>query len=270
MTLFGRQVVLQLGTEGNPGRSFRDLRVSFRVDMSRTLTANTCALVAYNLSPESVALAQQPGAIVRLLAGYDVPRLIFRGNPIRNGVTQTKQGPDRLLQIEAQDGGRQLAAARVNVVFKTQTTLAQVLDEVGRQLGLPTGTIRIDGTAITYPNGVTLVGPARDVLDRLALSTSSDFLVRDGALHVIPSDGDTGEQAIRFSVAQGNLIGSPKATDDGIEIVGLLEPSMRPGRPFVVESDGFDGVYVARDVVFLGDSGWDQAYYVQVRGRPRV
>ena len=54
-----------------------------------------------------------------------------------------------------------------------------------------------------------------------------------------------------------------------IAIVGLLEPSMRPGRLFVVQSRQFNGVYIARDVTFVGDSGWDVAYYVQVRGRPR-
>jgi len=270
VTLFGRQVILQLGTEDGLGRSFRDLRISFRVDMSLTTSANTATIMAYNLSPESVALAQQPGAIVRLLAGYDVPRLIFRGNPIRNGVVLQHQGPDRILKIEAQDGGRQLNSARLNVVFKTPTTLTQVLAEVSSQLGLPLGTIRLGTNEVAYPNGVTLVGKASDIMDRLALSTGSSMMVRDGTLFAVPNDEDTGETAISFSATAGNLIGSPKPTGDGIEVVGLLEPSMRPGRPFVIQSRDYNGAYIARDVSFAGDSGWDQAYYVQVRGRPRV
>jgi hypothetical protein len=268
-TLFKRQVILQLGTESNKGKSFSDLRVDFRIDHSRTGTPNTGVIVAYNLNEESVALMQQPGAVVRVLAGYDVPHQIFRGSPVRNGVTLTKQGPDRLLKIEAEDGGRQLAQARLNVSFDTQVTIQEVFDAVAAQLGLPTGTIRLADTSITYPNGIHLAGPARDILDRLALSTGSDVFTRDGILHAIPTDGDTGETAVVFSAELGNLVGSPTPKDDGVEVTALLEPSMRPGRAFRLKSRRYNGDYVARDVSFVGSSGWDQAFYVVVTGRER-
>lgn len=268
-TLFGRQVLLQLGTEGSVGKSFAEHRVSFRVDMSRALTPNKASIVAYNLNEESIALIQKPEAIVRLVAGYDVPRLIFRGSPVVNGIRLEKQGPDRLLKIEAQDGGRQLAGARLNVSFSTSTTLREVFDEVARQVGLPLGTIRLDDEGIVYPNGITLTGPARDILDRLALSIDSDIFVRDGALYVIDVGGDTGEEAVVLSAEFGNLIGSPTPKDDGIEVRALLEPSIRPGRPFVVRSRRYNGVYTAQDVVYVGDSGWDNAYYVIVTGKER-
>lgn len=267
--LFGRQVILQIGTAGNPGKSFRELRVSFRVDMTRAGTPNEAKIAIYNVNEDSISLAQQPGAIIRLLAGYDVPRLIFRGSPVANGVKLTKQGPDRVMSIEAQDGGRELAGARLNVSFSTPTTLRQVFDEVARQLGLPTGTIRLKEDAISYPNGITLTGPVRDVLDRLALSTGSHAFVRDGVLYFLEADGSTPEVAIEFSTERGNLIGSPTPKDKGVEVTALLEPSIRPGRPFVLRSRRYDGVYIARDVTFVGDSGWDQAFYTIVTGRER-
>lgn len=267
--LFGRQVVLQLGTEASRGREFAEHRVSFRVNMRRTGSPNTGSIVAYNLSEESVALIQQPQAVVRLLAGYTVPRLIFRGSPVKNGVRIEKQGPNRLLKIEAADGGRQLKSSRITVSFATQVTFREVFDAVAAQLGLPLGTISIDDDAITYPNGIVLIGLVRDVLERLAVSTDRHIFIRDGALHAIPRDGDTGEVAVVFSSELGNLIGSPSPKDDGIEVRALLEPSIRPGRPFVVKSRRYNGVYIARDVTFVGDSGWDQAFYVIVTGKER-
>lgn len=267
--LFGRQVFLQIGTEDSPGKSFRDLRISFRVDMTRAGTPNEATIAIYNVNEDTISLAQRPGAVIRLLAGYDVPRLIFRGSPVANGVRQQKQGPDRVLTIQAQDGGRELAGARVSVSFSTPTTLRQVFDEVAAQLGLPRGTIRLDDDAISYPNGVALQGTARDILDRIALSTGAHAFVRDGALHLIDADGDTGEQAVEFSAERGNLVGSPTPKDEGVEVTALLEPSVRPGRPFALRSRRFNGIYVARDVSFIGDSGWDQAFYTVVTGRER-
>lgn len=268
--LFQRQVILQLGTEGSEGKSFSDLRIDFRVDHTRTGTPNKGVIMAYNLNEESVALLQQPDAIVRLIAGYDVPRQIFRGSPVANGVQLEKQGPDRILKIEAEDSGRQLAAARLNVSFDTQVTIREVFDEVAAQLGLPAGTIRLGDESITYPNGIHLAGPARDILDRLALSTQSDVFTRDGALYAIPTDGgDTGETAVVFSSELGNLIGSPSPKDKGVEVTALLEPSIRPGRPFRLRSRRYNGDYVARDVSFVGSSGWDTAFYVVVTGRER-
>lgn len=267
--LFGRQVVVQFGTPGTTGKSFSDLRVTFRVQMSRSSTPNTGSIQIYNLNPDSIALLQKPDAVIRLLVGYDVPRLIFQGEPIKGGVKLERQGPDRILSIEAQDGGRSYREARIEVSFATQTTLRQVLDAVSAQLGLPSGTIRIDDD-MRFPHGIVLSGSARDVLDRISRASGADWFVRDGVLQIVPTGGDTGEEAILFSVAQGNLIGSPAPTDQGIEVRGLIEPSMRPGRVFRVDSEQYPGQdYVATDVEFVGDAGWDPTFYVTVRGRPR-
>ncbi len=266
MALFDRQVILEIGQPGQPGKQFRDLRISFTVDMSRSRNPNTSTIEAYNLNERSIAAAQRDGAVVRLLAGYDVPRLIFQGEAVKNGVWSEQQGPDRVLHFEGQDGGSRYRAARVDVTFSTATTLGQVLDAVTAQLGLPLGTIRVDRT-IQFPQGVALRGPARDVLDRIAAAQDQDWFVRDGALQIVPRNGATGETVVELSAARGNLIGSPRAKDNGIEVTDLLEPSLRPGRRFVVHSKNFNGIYIAHDVRFRGDSGFGNDYFVTVTGR---
>lgn len=259
-----------MGPPGGEGRQYggQGLRINFDVKMTRTSTPSTCTVEAYNLNPSSVALAQEPDTVIELWVGYSLPRLVFRGNPTRNGVRVETRGPDRVLHIEAQDGARAYESARLNISYATQVTLVEVVDEVARQLGLPRGTIRVDEDFV-FVNGVTLVGPARDILDRLALSTASDWMVRDGAMVFIGKDEDTGEQAVVFSSTNGNLLGRPSPTDRGIEVTGLIEPSMRPGKVFRVESRDYTGEYTATDVNFRGDSGYANDFIVVVRGTPR-
>lgn len=267
MSLFGRQVSLQIGQAGTTGRSITGLSARFRVSMSRSTEPNRATIIVTNLAPTSRALLQEDGCVVQLIAGYDVPRMLFQGNPVKGGVRSERRGPDRITTIEAEDGGREIREAFISVSFATETTLRQVLDEVGSQLGLPEGTIRVD-TSYRFPHGVSLQGQVSDVLDRVAQISGAGWFIRDGTLQIVADDEDTGETAVVFSVDQGNLIGSPTPTDDGIEIVGLLEPSIRPGRLFQVQSEDYDGVYIADEVEFVGGVR-DSAFYVKVRGVPR-
>lgn len=267
MALFGRQVILQIGNEALTGKEYRGFRVDFRVEMSRQSTPNVAVIEAYNLNQQSVAMAQAPGAIVRLLAGYDVPLQIFRGNPVKDGVRQIKQGPDRILRIEAQDGQRQYQSARVSVSLASQATASQALSLVAAQLGLPTGTIRT-GPDVSLPGGLVLNGSATSALDRLCATLGAEWFIRDGVLHVVPIGGTTGESAVIFSAASGNLIGSPTQVDGGVEITGLIAPTMRPGKPFRVISEQVNGDFIADTVVFQG-SEWGQEFYAQIKGRPR-
>ncbi len=266
MALFGRQVILQLGVEDDVGKEYRGFRVRFRVETSRSSNPNKAVIEAYNLNKESVSLAQQPEAIVRLLVGYDAPLQIFRGNPVKDGVELIKQGPDRVLHIEAQDGQRQLEAARLNLSFATDTTAQQVFDEVSAALGLPLGTVRLGD--LNLSQGVVLNGPARKTMDELALSLGLEWFVRDGVLQVVTAGESTGETAVVFSSATGNLIGSPKRLDDGgVEATALISPSLRPGKPFRVESEDITGDYIADEVVLEGDSGWERPFYVIAAGK---
>lgn len=268
MPIFRRQVTLQLGPAGSQGKAFSGFRISFDVKMSKSGTPNTATIEAYNLNPASIALAQDPNCVVILNAGYDVPRQLFIGNPVKNGVRLDRRGTDLVLHIEAQDGGKAYKEARLNVSFSTATTLSQVFDAVSQQLGLPKGTVRIPSN-VTFPHGITLTGPARDVLSRLSASAGCEWYIRDGALQFLGAGEDTGEQAVILSSAAGNLIGSPAPKDNGIDVKALLAPTLRPGKVFYLESKDYQGYYIASDVAFTGDSGWDTPFYVTTTGTPR-
>lgn len=267
MVPFGRQVALEFGLPGQQGRRFRDLSVTFRVEMTQTATPNTASIVARNLGADSVALLQREGVVVRLLVGYDAPRLIFQGEPVRDGVEERYEGTDRVLSLELQDGGRVFRQTRVSVSYTTATTVGAAFDAVAAQLGLPLGTVNVS-RGIDLGPGLVLHGAARDVLDQLADASGARWSIIDGVLNVVDRAGTTTDTAVVFSASAGNLIGSPARKDGGVEVKALITPSLRPGKPFRVESTFITGDYTATEVDFLGGLR-EQDFYVVARGRPR-
>ena len=271
MGLFGRQVSINFGLAGTDGREFTELRIRFRTEMKRSSDPNKGAIEIWNLTKESAALLQNPDVVIRLSAGYETPRQIFKGNPVLNGVTIKRTGPDRIARIDALDSGTELAEARVCKTFSTGTSFFEVINELLNSTGLPIGTVAVPDNVGSYPDGVTLLGNSRDLLDTLAESVGGEWFVNDGIINFVGSNEPL--QPLLgplFSVANGNLVGSPVPKGEGlIEITALLDPSIRPGTPFRVESEQYTGDYTARDVTFAGDSGFDNPFYVTIIGTRR-
>ena len=267
MTPFGRRVALEFGVPGSPGRRYEDLAVTFRVEMTQTSTPNTADIEARNLSADAVALVQRSGAVVRLLVGYDAPRLIFQGTPVKNGIDERIDGTDRVLRLELNDGGRTYQLSRVGLSYATPTTVGVAFDALAAQLGLPLGTLDLDRSIDLGP--MVLQGPAREALDTLAGASGARWSIQDGVLHVVSRTGAIAESAVVFSADAGNLIGSPGRKDGGlVEVRGLIAPSLRPGKPFRVESTFVTGDYVATKVDFIGGL-YDNDFHVIATGRPR-
>lgn len=271
MALFGRYVAVDLGTEGATGRRVTGFHTQFHAIHTRTGEPSSCVVRISNLAPGTVALAQQPQALIRVIAGYETPLQVFMGTPVKNGVRVEKEGTDRILHMELQDGGRQYRTSRINLTMATGTTLQQAWEAVQTQLGLPPGVIQLGGLAsLQLSQGLTMVGPVRDVLDRLAASLGVRWFIRDGTLCVLSTDETSGEVGPVFSPTSRNLIGSPELTDEGIKATALLQPGLRPGMAFRIDGASVgNGDWNATRVEHIGDSGWEQDFYTVAEGRAR-
>jgi len=258
------------GEDGEPG-----LDIDFVVSMNDDPEPDQLHLRIWNPSASTVAAAQAAGAVVTLSVGHlgddgdGVVRRVFVGNPVRGGVRfdRSSGSGDRLLEIEARDGGSRYSLGRLSVSFATATTAQQVFDAISADLGLPLGTVDLDGD-LDFPHGVVLVGAARKVLDDLVGGMGRAWSVRDGALYVLPVGADTGEEAVVFSTADGNLLGAPVPTDEGIEVRGLLAPTLRPRKIFKVESPDVNGFYRCTDLQFVGSS-YAGRFDVVAKGVPK-
>jgi len=270
MALFGRQVSLQYGQPGEEGVQLDKLRIGFNVKHTDSGASPKASISVWGLSPLSVGELQKPGVIVRLSAGYESPQVIFEGAPIRKGIRVERRGPERVLSIEAKGGGRQTQKARVELTWSTETTLRQVVERVASEMGVPLGVLQLpDG--VVFAGGLTVSGPASELLDRVADMAGASWMVRDGELVFMTLGGSSGDSRVVLSAENGNLIGPPTLKEGGlVEFLALMETSLRPGKLFVARSEDYRGTYVAKEVVFTGDSGYSQEYYTRVVGRERA
>jgi hypothetical protein len=284
--LFGRQIRIEFGQPGQPGRAHDGLRIAFAVRHTRESIPSPATITVYNLAPQSLGELERPGCVVRLFAGYDVPKLLVEGNIIREGLVIERRGVDRVATIQVQDGGRALTFGRCDLSISRPTTTTEVFQRIIDGLGLPRGSVAF-GREVEYTQGFSFYGRAVDALNTVAAAARGRWWVRDGLVFVTPivmveavTDAGvrvltpqvqpTPESAVVFGVAEGNLIGAPTRRDGSeVEVTALLTPEMRPGRPFVVRgSERSDGVYVAREVEHTGDV-FGQEFYTTCRGGPR-
>ena len=253
------------GPPSSQGKRFEASRISFKVKRTSDGKPNKCSIQLYNPNPDTVTLVQDRRAIVRLFGGYDFAWQLFQGNPIKDGVSIERSGPDRILSIEAQDGKHGLSK-RINLNFSTNTKLSDVLQAVSEQSGLGLGFVA-DLEDVDLPYGIHMDGSPKEVLERLATMSDAEFSVQDGAIQVVKTANDTGEPAVLLSVKNGNLLKVARKDKGRITATALLNGTIRPGRRFVVQSEYINGIFKAIDVEHTGDL-FEDAFTTSITARP--
>lgn len=266
MARWKRQVKFEVGQANQLGISISDLRVSWRITHTKSSAPSQATISIYNLRPETIAEFQQEDAIIRLFAGYDVPLLIFEGSTVVDGISHDKRGVDRILNIKAQDGLMEVQQSQVDVTLAGETTLTDIFAEALDQLGIPLGP-QAEIPDISFPD-YTFHGDASDLLDRAAEMGEVDWTIRDRTFVTIGRGESSGEGALLISPDTG-MIGSPSRKDRGVQVTALLDAGMRPGMAFRVSSEGINGDFVADEVVFTGDSGFGNEFYMKITGTER-
>ena len=263
--LFGRAWSVQVGQPGQRVSEWSQLRTSFRVTKTTKKEPNKAEIRVYNLSPDSISRAQEKNAIVRLMAGYQIPQTIFLGDIDSAEVERSRT--DTILKIQAQDGGRQYRKATLDKAYAPGTALQEIFDDLFRVLGLPKGAVKVP--TFTYSNAVTINGHIRDTLDRLVASLGLEWFIMDGAIQVFKADA-TPNRGPLVSANTG-MIGSPQPWTDekqrtGVEVRSLMLPSIQPSNRFELRSKQFNGFYRADEVEHIGDSHAND-WYTVIRAR---
>lgn len=266
--LHGRRVILEIGQPGEPGVSIEGLPIAFDIQFKLDGKPNQGAITASGVARDLYGAAQQPGAIVRLFAGYNTPKLIFTGDPIpRIGVKYGHAVGTRVLEIQALDTGSKYSNTYVDISIDGQTTLKQVVDAIAVALALPVGPLPPELSTLQFGEGFYASGKPDAVLARVGAMADLDFTTRDGALLAIPRSGHSGEPVVVLSTAGGNLLNMQQQKDGTIEYTALLDGSIRPGRRIVFDHPDFKGQAKARDVRFHGDPGWAAPFYTSGTAR---
>ena len=266
-TLYGRTYDLRIGQPGETGRRWEGrgnestpgregLQITFEVERKNNRKANKLRLTMTNLSIESVGFIEQTGNVITLSAGYEQNNgVLFEGQIVNRGVTTTFEGTDRVTSIEAGGSELELSSTRFARSFAAGTSYRTVLSAIIDAIGVGAGNVNtVVGLDLTYSTGYTFAGRARAALDEVVnqLGEGYSWSIQDGQILILDRDETTAETAVLLTVDTG-LIGAPQRQKNGLELVSLLRPELKPGRLVKVQSRGIDGFYKCTQVTHSGE-----------------
>ena len=285
--LFRRQWRIHVGTiriEGlgaGDGAERAGLDCAFEIESTVQREPNTASLKIWNLSPQHRRILESSSTLpVQVEAGYlNATSVLFAGDVRvsesrrRAAMHRTSAGRygrlgktndivDVCTEIEAEDGGTAWRSARVQRSYSAGTSVSAVLADCVDALGIGRGNLadfdaaaRIAGGDIqTYNEGTVLTGAAHAELDRIVRSCGLTWSVQKGALQLRGGAQSITMTAVRLSPGSG-LLGSPSVGADGyVTATSLLNGTLSPGRPVVLESRDVSGSYSVRRVRHVGDT----------------
>ena len=259
---YGRKVRVSVGQQGQPGRSWTDLRFTFSVTKTDSKKPDKAKVQIYNLGEDSRGFIQQENTLLFLFAGYeDIPELIFRGNIDEASVK--KDGRDIVMEIEAGDGRvkfqQSFLVDTYDPPLNSETLIRRIAQSMGMQLAhFPDSLPRID-----YVSGFSAAGPSRDVLDNVTESIGASWTIQEEELVITAKGESTPETAFVISPRSG-LVGRPEKMKKGVKVQMLLNGKVKPRRLINLESEEFNGFFLCKKVEHKGDSGFGSEFYTEV------
>lgn len=271
--LFARRCVVTLGRPPTPDEfalktptalRVEGLRVVFKIDRDLKPQPNQSEIVIYNLSESSRAKLEHVGQRVVLEAGYvGGVAQVFSGDVRR--AFSTKQGPDWLTKIEAGDGERAFAFARVSKSYGPGTKIADVLRDTVKSLKTDPGTAleKVGEVVGEFVSGFAQHAKASTELTRLLGQHGYSWSIQDGRIEVL-GPKDSLPETVPVLTSETGLVGSPtiavptKRTQPAtMKCRSLLLPMLRPGQRVKLKAEAISGLFIATKVTHTGDTHGD-------------
>ena len=187
---FYRRYILSAGENGGSGFQIGNinsatedaLHISFSVEKSDAESPNTAKIQVWNLSDRNLRTLDTKDVIVELKAGYgDNPALILTGNVTY--VTTSRDGADRLTEMEITDGRVALRDTNISVSRSGKTDTKSLYQYLAGQSGLSI-VFAQDLSYATLPNGFSFVGKLKNALQRVANANGHKWSIQNGVIQV--------------------------------------------------------------------------------------
>jgi hypothetical protein len=265
-----------------------DLRVAFKVDQGTDERFYHCSLKIWNLSANNRAKITramplkesgkyvsfvEPVIRVRLFVGYegDIVR-IFAGDV--QSAHAEQDGPDWITSIELWTGLAIGYQRYKQPSFAKETEAKVIIADILNPLGVST---RYTQEADDILNGKIIPdfsdsGLSFDLANRFLKRYGLQFSIEDDGQGLVfrptvPRNKDAVSREDNTFSAINGLIGTPKITTSGIELVSLLRPQIKINDKFFVDSKSisqtlqnnkYKSEYVAQSVSHVGDTHGDE------------
>lgn len=233
-----RRVQLLIGAENGDWIDVSELRITFRAEQAMTDKPGSLVARIYNMANDTAQRIQREGAPVILQAGHQGNAgLIYKGLAIQI-LRGRESGTDTYLQLVCQDGDTAYIYSTCNKTLDAgwkQSDQKKAIDESLKKHGVQNG-VQAEYGDVVAVRGKAMFGAARDYLREFALSTGTEWAIRDGQLDMTPGGMALPGEAFVLNAFTG-MIGMPVQTLDGVLVRSLLNPGLRRGQQIKLEHD---------------------------------
>lgn len=265
---YNRQISMTLGPEGGIGKKFFNLRMAFVINKSNKGTSNKCTCRIYNLMKQTATLSAKVGNTIIVDAGYqdEGTRSLFFG-VIKRSKT-SKSSTDRITEIEAYDGIKNIQEKTVSLSFAPGTLVKTIVDILVSQFAVARGNPYIIPNK-QYANGYAFVGLAKDALTEVLDYIDRVWTIQNEQIYIIEEGEAVNRTGLVLSKETG-LIGNPELledADDDVEqpteiaftkkryrVKSLLFPQLTPGSDIILKSPEANGTFTIENAEFVGDN----------------
>lgn len=225
-------------------------------------------LAFYNLSEDTANKAFKRGKSLSFRAGYvESVDTIFTGT-IRN-VIRDRRGPDTITRVICRGGKLTDEQSQINETLGNGAPVTDVIRACGKALGYP---IVMDDSKFSdlepYIYGPTLQGDPRVLLDKLAYTHKFDYIIENDKL-VVVRKGSYREGTVNVISQLTGMEGIPEITEVGADVVTRLNPKIRIGGRFRIESTlkryNFSNLYF-RDIPESAGQGEYNIFRIEYTG----
>lgn len=250
----------------------RNLRMTFTINKSFSVSTNTCTLKIYNLSPENRNAINEDGSEVRLYAGYREnggDQLLFIGN--LTTISHSFSQPEIVSTLVFSDGEIGLYNTLIPVSFSAKTKIRSVIEYIAERFGLQIAHFT-PTEDLEYEQGYSDSASGAVHLTNTCNALNLRWSVQNGDLYIIPNQGATDKPPTEITAFNG-LIGIPERNTDkkmflynalpktgrlrpGWKFKTLLRPDILPGDRIRLISPtlSINGVFYVDTILHDGDN----------------
>lgn len=260
------------------------IRITFDIHKSILADPNMAEITLYNLSPSTEREIIQEGTQVVLVAGYDQPAIIFKGQvfqPLRG----KENGTDYYLKLVCIDGDAYLNLAFVSGTIQPNNTRQQIAQQVLRDSTIQLDSVDVadlpnfnaaDNSYPTSERAKVVFGDPAKYLKNIAKMGNSTFYIDNNEGRFFDPISTTGRSDAHLINIDTGMVGQPQQVDYGVEVECLLNPNIRLGDfikidnktviqqqldfgqiPYLLDPDG---IYRVIKIDYVGDSRGTEWY----------
>ena len=252
--------------------SIKNLRMSFSVYKTLSISANTASLKIYNLSPNNRNQLNNYGNLVDIYAGYrdnGGSSLLFTGN--NTLVSHIFSFPDIISIMDCGDGENVLNGKIVKISFGANTPVRTIIEEVARQMGLPVVDFA-QTENLVYSLGYEDIDMGKIVLDVITKKLNLNWSIQNGNIVILRNNEGNSKEISLINIDTG-MVGIPErytdkrqylytalppnlAPRDGWKVKTLLRPDLLPGDRIRLKSTqaNIDGIFYILTIRHEGDN----------------